>query len=94
MHPGPLYYWSKNSSVATTMGRPLRVAPGELIYHVLNRANGRPRLFDDDSDYRAVERVMTQACDRVSMRLLAYCVMPTTGILSSGPDTTAISRAS
>ena len=58
------------------MGRPLRVAPGELIYHVLNRANGRQRLFDDDGDYRAFERAMTQACDRVSMRLLAYCVMP------------------
>ena len=58
------------------MGRPLRVAPGELIYHVLNRANGRQRLFDDDGDYRAFERVMTQACSRVSMRLLAYCVMP------------------
>ena len=38
--------------VATTMGRLLRVAPGELIYHVLNRANGRQRLFDDDGDYR------------------------------------------
>jgi putative transposase len=58
------------------MGRPLRVAPGGLVYHVLNRANGRQRLFDDDGDYRAFERVMTQACERVSMRLLAYCVMP------------------
>jgi hypothetical protein len=73
---GTVYYWSKNGSVATTMGRPLRVAPGELIYHVLNRVNGRQRLFDDDGDYRAFERVRTQACDRVSMRLLAYCVMP------------------
>ncbi len=58
------------------MGRPLRVTPGGLVYHVLNRANGRQRLFDDDGNYRAFERVMTQACDRVSMRLLAYCVMP------------------
>ena len=75
MHPGTVYEWSKNGSVATTMGRPLRVAPGELIYHVLNRANGRQRLFHDDGDYRAFERIMTQACDRVSMRLLVYCVM-------------------
>ena len=58
------------------MGRPLRVAPGGLVHHVLNRANGRQRLFDDDSDYSAFERVLTQACERVSMRLLAYCVMP------------------
>jgi putative transposase len=58
------------------MGRPLRAAPGGLVYHVLNRANGRQRLFDDEGDYRAFERVLTQACERVPMRLLAYCVMP------------------
>ncbi len=58
------------------MGRPLRVAPGGLVYHVLNRANGRMRLFEDDGDYFAFERVLAQACERVSMRLLAYCVMP------------------
>jgi len=58
------------------MGRPLRVAPGGLVYHVLNRANGRQRLFDDDDDFSAFEWVLTQACERVSMRLLAYCVMP------------------
>jgi putative transposase len=58
------------------MGRPLRVAPGGLVYHVLNRANGRQRLFDDDGDFSAFERVLMQACERVSMRLLAYCVMP------------------
>jgi putative transposase len=43
---------------------------------VLNRANGRQRLFDDEGDYGAFERVLAQACERVSMRLLAYCVMP------------------
>ena len=58
------------------MGRPLRVAPGGLVYHVLNRANGRQRLFDDDGDFSAFERVLMQACERVSMRLVAYCVMP------------------
>jgi putative transposase len=58
------------------MGRPLRVAPGDTIYHVLNRANARMTLFEDDGDYLAFQRVLTQACDRVKMRLLAYCVMP------------------
>jgi putative transposase len=46
------------------------------VYHVLNRANARRPLFDDDGDYAAFERVLAQACERVSMRLLAYCVMP------------------
>ena len=58
------------------MGRPLRVAPGDAVYHVLNRANARMTLFEDDGDYLAFQRVLAKACDRVGMRLLAYCVMP------------------
>ena len=58
------------------MGRPLRAAPGDTVYHVLNRANARMTLFEDDGDYLAFQRVLAQACDRVGMRLLAYCVMP------------------
>ena len=42
---------------------------------MLNRANVRRTLFEDDGDYAAFERVLAQACERVSMRLLAYCVM-------------------
>lgn len=58
------------------MGRPLRPTAADVAYHVLNRANGRQRLFDDDGDYAAFEQVLAQACARVSIRLLAYCVMP------------------
>jgi putative transposase len=58
------------------MGRPLRAAPGDTVYHVLNRVNARMTLFEDDGDYLAFQRVLAQACDRVRMRLLAYCVMP------------------
>ena len=58
------------------MGRPLRATPGDTVYHVLNRANARMTLFEHDGDYLAFQRVLAQACDRVGMRLLAYCVMP------------------
>jgi len=58
------------------MGRALRAASGDLVYHVLNRANARRTLFEDDGDYQAFEGVLAQACARVAMRLLAYCVMP------------------
>ena len=58
------------------MGRPLRTAPGDLVYHVLNRANGRSPLFEKDGDYAAFERVLAEACQRVAMRILAYCLMP------------------
>jgi len=58
------------------MGRPLRAAGGGIVYHVLNRANARARIFDDEGDYAAFLRIAAEAVQRVSMRLLAYCLMP------------------
>ncbi len=43
------------------MGRPHRAAEGGYVYHVLNRANARMRIFDDDADYEAFETVLAQA---------------------------------
>ena len=55
------------------MGRPKRAADGGLVYHVLNRANARMTIFEDDEDYAAFEQVLEQAVERTQMRLLAYC---------------------
>ena len=46
------------------------------MYHVLNRANSRRRIFDRDGDYRAFELVMAQVQQRLPMRILAWCLMP------------------
>ena len=58
------------------MPRTARVAPGGYVFHVLNRGNGRMRLFDDDGDYAAFERVLGEVLVAVPVRLLAYCLMP------------------
>jgi len=58
------------------MGRPHRAAEGGYVYHVLNRANARMKIFRDDGDYEAFERVLLEAVERTGTRLLAYCVMP------------------
>jgi len=58
------------------MGRPHRAALGGYVYHVLNRANARLTIFDDQADYEAFENVLLQAVERTKTRLLAYCVMP------------------
>ena len=58
------------------MPRRARIAPSEIVYHVLNRANGRNELFQKPEDYSAFERIMIQAMDRSPIRLLAYCLMP------------------
>jgi putative transposase len=46
------------------------------VYHVLNRANGKRRIFDHDRDYLAFERVLSEVQERLPMRILAWCVMP------------------
>jgi putative transposase len=47
-----------------------------MVYHVLNRANGRLRLFRKDEDYAAFERVLAEAHERAPTRILAWCLMP------------------
>ncbi len=58
------------------MGRPLRAATGGIIYHVLNRANGRLRIFETPQDYQLWEQVLFEAREHVPVRILSYCVMP------------------
>jgi len=58
------------------MPRPPRIATGGIVYHVLNRANGRITLFETPADYEAFVKVCMEANERVPMRVLSYCVMP------------------
>ncbi|HEV8720219.1 MAG TPA: transposase [Candidatus Binatia bacterium] len=58
------------------MPRRARIAPGEIVYHSLNRANGRNELFHKPEDYSAFEQIMVAAMHRSPIRLLAYCLMP------------------
>ena len=57
------------------MPRQARNAPGGLVYHVLNRANGRLRLFKKEDDFTAFERVLKRAHEQVPMRILSWCIM-------------------
>jgi len=57
------------------MPRIARVAPGGIVYHVLNRANGRLRLFKKDEDFTAFEKVLALAHQRVPIRLLDWVIM-------------------
>ncbi len=58
------------------MPRTTRTDVGEEVYHVLNRANARVQVFDNDQDYQIFEKILAEAIERFDMRLLAYCVMP------------------
>lgn len=57
------------------MGRAPRAVIGNVVYHVLNRANGRERIFKQEKDYEAFEKVLAEATKKQPMRILAYCLM-------------------
>ena len=58
------------------MPRTARQAPGGMIFHVLNRGNARDRIFDDDADYAAFEKVLAETQAETFVRILSYCLMP------------------
>ena len=45
------------------------------MYHVLNRGNGRIRLFHKDEDFEALERVLAESLDRYPVDLFTCCLM-------------------
>ncbi|MCU0917943.1 MAG: transposase [Planctomycetes bacterium] len=57
------------------MPRRKRIALGGYVYHVLNRANGRLRIFRKDNDFLAFERILADGVQRFGMRLCGYCLM-------------------
>jgi putative transposase len=57
------------------MPRTLRAEEPGLIYHVLNRGNGRARLFYKDRDFAAFEHVLAEGLQRYAVDLLTYCLM-------------------
>ena len=58
------------------MGRSPRSATGNMVYHVINRANQRARIFNKEKDYEAFENVLLEAKENYPMRILSYCIMP------------------
>ena len=52
------------------------VAPGGMVFHVLNRGVARMQLFEKAADYQAFEQVLQDTLDQSPMRICAYAVMP------------------
>lgn len=53
-----------------------RIGTAGVVFHVLNRGVRRLQLFDRSGDYRAFLKVFRQAQERIPLRCLAYCLMP------------------
>src|SRR5262245_42917447 len=57
------------------MPRPLRrIEPG-LIYHVLNRGNGKMMIFRKDGDFKAFVGILGDGLRRFDVELLALCLL-------------------
>src|SRR3990172_9968876 len=58
------------------MPRTARASAGGVCYHVLNRGNGRAKVFHKEGDYAAFVDLLAAANDRLPMRILGYVLMP------------------
>jgi putative transposase len=56
------------------------------LFHVLNRAARRARLFKTAGDYRAILSVLSDGLARAPVRLMSYCIMPNHFHLVIGAD--------
>ena len=58
------------------MPRTARASVGGMCYHVLNRGNGRAKVFHKDADFAAFIKLMAEANERLPLRILGYVLMP------------------
>ena len=59
-----------------TMPRIARGLRENCIYHVLNRGNGKQKVFHKEQDYKAFVDLMKEAETHYSVKIFAYCLMP------------------
>ena len=57
------------------MGRTKRITLGGYVYHVLNRANGRLRIFKKKEDFAAFEAILAEGIERVDAVAKYYHVV-------------------
>lgn len=57
------------------MPRAARIAPGGVIFHVINRGNARSDIFGKEQDFAAFEAILAEALRRYRVKLLGYCFM-------------------
>jgi putative transposase len=58
------------------MPRIERVDVANEIFHVINRANARVKIFDNKKDYEQFEEILEEAVEKFNVNLFAYCIMP------------------
>jgi putative transposase len=65
----------RHGSILKLMPRAVREFIDGGLYHVLNRGNGRSRIFYKDRDFLAFLRVLVEGLSRFNVDLLCWCLM-------------------
>lgn len=47
-----------------------------LVHHIINRGNGKQKIFHKNQDYRVFVKLMRDAKKRYPINIFAYCLMP------------------
>jgi len=68
------------------MPRVTRGLADGMIYHVINRGNGRQEVFHKDDDFRAFTTLLGEAKEKYPVKLLGYCLMSNHFHLLLSPD--------
>jgi len=58
------------------MPRIVRGIGDNIVYHVINRGNGRQEVFYKEQDYEAFMRLLKEAKERYPVKIFGYCLMP------------------
>ncbi len=53
------------------MPRTERVDVGDHVYHVINRANGKHKIFEDAATYKEYETILQDGIEKFAMLMLA-----------------------
>lgn len=58
------------------MARKRRINAGGVVYHVLNRANAKRKIFEDEYDFLIFRELLHKTSAEFNVDVLAYCIMP------------------
>lgn len=58
------------------MARIARIVAADLPHHITQRGNRRQKTFFQDEDYRLYRSLMAEWCEKHSVGVWAYCLMP------------------
>ncbi|MCY2962382.1 MAG: hypothetical protein NT069_01815 [Planctomycetota bacterium] len=59
----------KNGPLRRALARTVRIAPGGMVFHVLNRGVCRQPLFGKHDDLEAFEEIVAETRDKYAMRI-------------------------